>query len=121
MATDAAVSPHFKKSEFACRCGCGFYAPVPALIYLLEAVRERFGKPVIVRSACRCEKHNKAVGGKANSRHLFGDAADIEVEGVHPAEVADYCESLVRERGGVGRYAGFTHVDTRGTRARWIA
>jgi len=27
----------------------------------------------------------------------------------------------VRERGGVGRYAGFTHVDTRGTRARWIA
>ncbi len=116
---DMRVSPHFARGEFACRCGCGFAEAAPALIYVLECVRERFGRAVTINSGCRCETHNRAVGGTDGSCHLRGLAADITVRGVEPALVADYCESLVLERGGVGRYAGFTHVDVRGARARW--
>ena len=50
---------------------------------------------------------------------VTGKAADIVVKGVPAADVADYCESLIRDRGGVGRYPGFTHIDVRGSLARW--
>lgn len=113
------ISPHFTMEEFACRCGCGFKNIVPELLYALECVREHFGRPVVVNSACRCEKHNRAEGGKPNSMHLYGKAADIGVRGVPPSEVADYCDSLIGDRGGVGRYSTFTHIDVRGARARW--
>ena len=119
--SDEKVSHHFSRSEFACRCGCGFDDFHPALLYLLEAVREHFGKPVVINSACRCPAHNRAVGGAENSRHLHGEAADITVSKISPALVADYCEVLVGERGGLGRYSSFTHVDVRGYRTRWSA
>jgi len=96
----------------------------PALIYVLECIREHFDKPVTVNCACRCESHNKAVGGAVSSQHLpdnIGEsrAADIKVKGVSPKDVADYAEELLRESGGVGRYGTFTHVDVRGYKARW--
>ena len=113
------LSRHFKRDEFACRCGCGFDGVSPALVYALESVREHFNRPVRVLSGCRCEEHNRAVGGRPSSRHLAGEAADISVDGVPPSQVADYCESVVRSLGGVGRYETFTHIDVRGYRARW--
>jgi uncharacterized protein YcbK (DUF882 family) len=113
------ISPHFARSEFACRCGCGFDRVAPELVYVLECVREHFGRPVRINSACRCERRNRVENGKQGSQHLYGRAADIAVEGVPAAEVADFCESLIGDRGGVGRYAAFTHADVRGVRARW--
>jgi hypothetical protein len=44
---------------------------------VLEPAREKLGGPIIVNSGYRCERHNKAVGGVANSQHLRGEAADI--------------------------------------------
>ena len=44
---------------------------------LLDPVREKLGKPIIVTSGYRNEKLNKAVGGAKNSNHLYGCAADI--------------------------------------------
>lgn len=44
---------------------------------VLEPVRERLGKPIIVNSGFRCPVHNAAVGGVANSQHMKGEAADI--------------------------------------------
>jgi uncharacterized protein YcbK (DUF882 family) len=32
-----------------------------------------------VLSGCRCEDHNRAVGGVENSQHVYGRAADIYV------------------------------------------
>jgi len=113
------ISPHFRRSEFACRCGCGFDSVVPALVFLLEAIREHFDEALTINSACRCRSHNREVGGASGSRHLAGEAADIVVRGVEPGVVADYCEELLDGRGGLGRYETFTHVDVRGYRARW--
>ncbi len=118
MEENPSISPHFTKGEFKCPCcGCGSISQ--ELLYALEAVREHFNAPVTINSAFRCKPHNASVGGVGNSRHLYGEAADIVVRGVEPSEVADYCESLVRSHGGVGRYSTFTHIDVRGTKARW--
>ena len=46
---------------------------------VLDPLREKYGKPIMVSSGYRCEKLNKAVGGAAKSQHLTGKAADIMV------------------------------------------
>ncbi len=113
------ISLHFWRSEFACRDGCGFDGVSMELVYLLEAIREHFNASVTITSACRCGKHNERVGGHSKSYHKQGSAADIIVRGVDPAEVYEYADRLLRDKGGVGCYNEFTHVDVRGKRARW--
>lgn len=44
---------------------------------VLQPIRDAWGAPVVVSSAYRCPKLNKAVGGVTNSDHKFGCAADI--------------------------------------------
>lgn len=44
---------------------------------VLDPLRKKFGRPIIVTSGYRCEKLNKAVGGAKNSQHKVGQAADI--------------------------------------------
>jgi uncharacterized protein YcbK (DUF882 family) len=112
------VSENFVRSEFQCRCGCGFDTVDIALIQILERVRAHFDKPVIVTSGCRCMAHNEAEGGAHNSQHLLGRAADIIVANVDPDDVADYVENINID-GGVGRYSTFTHIDSRCGCARW--
>lgn len=43
----------------------------------LDPIREKFGKPITVTSGYRCPKLNRLVGGKPNSQHLKGEAADL--------------------------------------------
>lgn len=75
----------FEPYEFACRCGCGADSVAAALVVRLDALRALWGSPVYVTSGRRCPKHNAAVQGSANSRHLIGCAADIR-----PEEGADF-------------------------------
>lgn len=121
MPETSQLSKHFNRSEFACKCGnCSFDTVDVQLIPLLEAVRVHFDSPVTINSACRCHAHNTAVGGKPNSQHLYGRAADIVVKGHTPKEVHDLLESLMKGWGGLGLYESFVHVDTRtGGQARW--
>lgn len=113
------LSEHFSRSEFSCRCGCGFDSISPDLIIVLEDVRAHFGAPVKINSGCRCEKHNAKVGGVPNSQHVQGIAADIVVSGLSSALVADYLEQRYPECCGIGRYGSFTHIDVRQEKARW--
>lgn len=78
---------HFRRSEFRCRCGgkyCTGYPaePDPTLVALADDLRTHFGAPAHISSGLRCEKHNAAVGGVANSRHLTGKAMDFFIEGI---------------------------------------
>ncbi len=57
------LAPYFDRSEFACQCGCGFNTIDAEVFKVVVNVREFFGRPVTVNSACRCEKHNKEIGG----------------------------------------------------------
>lgn len=45
--------------------------------HILDPLREKFGKPIIVNGAYRCPALNKAVGGSKTSQHMSGLAADI--------------------------------------------
>jgi len=106
------LSINFERSEFACKCGCGFDTVDTELIRILENIRNYFNKPVHITSACRCEAHNQFVGGSRNSQHKRGRAADIIVQDIEPDDVANFAESLLTS-GGIGRYSTFTHIDTR--------
>ncbi len=120
------LSKNFDASEFACP-HCGVYLIDEMLIKVLQAVRDRIGRPVIVNSGYRCPTYNAQVGGRTRSYHLFGKAADITVYGMKPTELAKIVfEELKRQGivGGIGVYllSNFVHVDVRETsyNARWI-
>lgn len=44
---------------------------------IMQPIREKFGKPIIVSSGFRCSRLNQAVGGASNSDHIFGAACDF--------------------------------------------
>lgn len=113
------VSPHFAREEFACHCGCGFAAVDVGLLTVLESLRDHFNAPVAVVSGCRCEAHNQSQGGAPQSYHVKGMAADIKVQGIDPAAVADWLEAQFPHTCGIGRYPTWTHIDVRPTKARW--
>ncbi len=83
-----------------------------------QALRDRFAKHLIVRSAYRSPEHNRAVGGAKASKHLEGAAFDIAMANHDPANF----EEAAREAGflGFGFYprSGFMHVDL-GPKREW--
>lgn len=114
------ISSHFGRSEFACRCGCGFDTVDIELIEALETVRQYFMAPVVITSGCRCEKHNLDIGGSYNSQHTKGRAADFKVQGHTPQEVHNFLTRTYKDKYGIGLYDGWNHLDTRsGKKARW--
>lgn len=67
---------HFKITEFKCKC-CGENLTKPELIDYLDFARTVAEIPFKIISGYRCREHNKFVGGKPNSAHVQGLAADI--------------------------------------------
>lgn len=113
------LSTNFKVREFACTNGTDPIFVDSELVTVLQKIRTHFGKSVTITSAYRTPGKNKAVGGQPYSQHLYGRAADIKVKGVTPKKVAEYAEKLMPNKGGIGIYSTFTHIDTRSTKARW--
>lgn len=118
------LSKNFTVSEFSCHgYGCCSTVNIDSdLVNYLQRIRDHFDKPVIINSGYRCAKHNKAVGGATGSYHTKGMAADIAINGVAPAEVAKYAETIGIK--GIGLYETnkdgyFVHVDTRTTKSFW--
>ncbi|MBD2100837.1 D-Ala-D-Ala carboxypeptidase family metallohydrolase [Leptolyngbya sp. FACHB-261] len=87
---------------------------------VLEEIRDYLGeKPVRVNSWYRDPANNKRVGGARDSRHLYGDAVDFTVQGIHPSEVHRRLHNWWGSKGGLASASNFTHIDARGYRARW--
>jgi len=115
------LSKNFVRGEFRCKCGCGFDAVDWQLVESLQMVRDTTGRPVVINSACRCEAHNRAIGGKRYSQHLYGKAADIRIPGYTIPQVEAVINGIEAFRnGGIGVYKDFIHCDVRNTgKARW--
>lgn len=113
------LAQNFQVKEFACKDGSDTIFIAPELVTILQAIRSHFGKPVTINSAYRTPEYNKKVGGASQSQHCYGTAADIAVSGVTPKQVAAFAETLLYNRGGIGIYAGFTHIDVREVKSRW--
>ena len=101
---------NFSPAEIACR-GTGKLKLHPEALDKLQALRDRLGKPLIVRSAYRSPEHNRNVGGATRSKHMIGAAFDITMSNHDPAAF----EAAAREVGflGFGFYprSGFIHID----------
>ena len=113
------LSANFRVREFACSDGTDPIFVDSDLVNVLQKIRSHFGKAVTITSAYRTPTKNKACGGAIYSQHLYGRAADIKISGVSPAKVAAYAETLLKDKGGIGIYNTFTHVDVRSVKSRW--
>lgn len=114
------LSPNFTVAEFKSKDGSDTVLVNPALVDLLEKIRKHFNKPIDIISAYRTPRHNARLSGAAkNSQHMYGNAADIKIQGVSPKEIYDWLNSW--HQGGLGLYPTFTHVDVRNTVGKDIA
>lgn len=113
------LSANFRVKEFACTDGSDPIFIDTELVTVLQKIRTHFGKSVTISSAYRTPGKNKACGGTLYSQHLYGRAADIKVKGISPKTVGAYAEKLLKDKGGIGIYGTFTHIDVRSTKARW--
>ncbi len=77
------ASKNFTLKELSCRCPCGVMGTKVAFIERLQEFRDLYGKPLNITSAYRCEKHNTAVGGEKDSKHMLGLAVDIACTDKH--------------------------------------
>jgi hypothetical protein len=102
---------NFSPAEIACR-GTGQLKLHPQALDKLQALRDRLGKPLILRSAYRSPEHNASLkGASPRSKHMDGTAFDIAMANHDPVAF----EAAAREVGflGVGYYgrSGFIHID----------
>ena len=124
-AAGVTLSPHFKSSEFRCKCGCGQIKVDTALIDTLERLFPALDLGRInVISGCRCAKHDKAVGGRGAGSHVEGYAADVRCYYKDGSRVPSSVVALTLERMGhkygigyrCGRVTdeqGNIHIDTK--------
>jgi uncharacterized protein YcbK (DUF882 family) len=126
------MTKNFNIDEFKCKgnlrgCSCEMpdevYKNIQELAENLQIIRDELQEPIKINSAYRCENHNRKIGGSSKSQHVKGKAADIVVKNLTPDEVANALDNLQQggfiKSGGLGRYDTFTHLDIRGTEARW--
>lgn len=76
------LSENLSHHEFMCRCkyeDCTYTLVNSVLLQSFEKLRIDVQQPLYVRSGYRCQKHNTDVGGVEKSRHMRGDAIDLEV------------------------------------------
>lgn len=116
-------SPHFTWAE-ATKNGSRIpqREPVTAniikLAKRLERLRAQFGgRSITITSWYRDPVSNRRIGGSRNSRHLYGDAADIIIAGLTPGQVQTALDP--DWSGGLGYGKSFTHLDLRDWRTRW--
>ena len=76
------ITPHFSKSEMACRCGCGNHEMDSEFMRMLQTLRDEMQGPLKVTSGFRCVNHNQMVSTTGiNGPHTQARAADILVSG----------------------------------------
>lgn len=130
LAVTDQLSPHFTLDELRCSCDCAVPPKIldrlRALAQSLEVIRAEIKRPLLVISGHRCAERNARVGGAPASRHLMGDAVDLQARGMTGADLRRVAESLIAARkipdGGLGTYADrplTLHYDQRGVKARW--
>ena len=116
------LSPHFDRSEFACRCLCGQNQVDYELIMVLEWLRVKTGAAVTVTSGNRCTLHNEKVQHEANpfyvpyssrSNHMYSIAADIKVKGYSPQLIYNILDEKFPGKYGLKAYSSWVHIDVR--------
>ena len=121
------LTENFYKEEFDCRDGSKMPEEILTNIKILASnlqfIRNELNEPIFISSGYRSAEHNEKVGGKSNSYHLRGMAADLVSKNFSPKELATIILKLKEEniilKGGIGLYDGFVHYDIRGDLVHW--
>lgn len=81
------------------------------IFYVLQPLREKLGKPMVITSGFRSVKVNELVGGVDNSQHLYGQAADFVVNGMTPKQVVEFVKNSGIEFDQlISEYDQWTHI-----------
>lgn len=115
MNTDGNVqlTKHFKVKEFACKDGSQVVFIDDYLYTILDILRNKLGKPVIITSGYRTPEWNAKCGGAKYSYHMRGMAADIRVNGMSAKEVAKELDKIAEDGCGIIVYNNWVHFDVR--------
>jgi hypothetical protein len=81
------MSKYFTEAELACK-GSGLLRFHPGFLNELDILREHFGLPMTLNSACRSKAHNAAVGGNPRSLHIGDVPQHKGQEGTLAVDVA---------------------------------
>ena len=100
-----------------------FWRNMGQTLWVADEIADRLGGSVkAVTSAYRSPSYNaRCPGAKPNSYHKQNYALDLQFY-ASPWTVSRIARSIRQEghfQGGIGRYPGFTHVDTRGYNVDW--
>lgn len=107
------ISKYFKVKEFACKDGSPIVFIDDYLYTILDILRNKLGKPVIITSGYRTPEWNKKCNGAKYSYHMRGMAADIRVNGMSAREVANKLNAIVPNECGIIVYKSWVHFDVR--------
>ena len=88
------------------------------LYTVLDILRHKLGKPVIITSGYRTPEWNAKCGGAKYSYHMRGMAADIRVNGISPKELANKLNEIVPDECGIIVYNNWVHFDVRTNKYR---
>lgn len=115
MDTDGNVqlARHFKVKEFACKDGSQVVFIDDYLYTILDILRHKLGKPVIITSGYRTPEWNAKCGGAKYSYHMRGMAADIRVDGMSAKELAKELDKIAENGCGIIVYSNWVHFDVR--------
>lgn len=112
------VGKHFKVKEFSCKDGSKVVFIDEYLVAILDILRNKLRKPVIITSGYRTPEWNRKCGGAEYSYHMRGMAADIRVDGMKAKEIANELNKIVPDECGIIVYKSWVHFDVRTSKYR---
>jgi len=110
---------NFDRSAFSCPCGCGFDTMDFRTKEIIDYLTRKYGVLPTIHSACRCNEHNKRVGGSKHSFHKKARALDFHFDGICNKRIYQDLDEEMKGYGGIGFYSWGIHMDTRKVIARW--
>jgi hypothetical protein len=111
LSEEIQIAPNFILSEVM-QLYKGRYALfMPHVVDKLQQMRDSIGGPLFINSGYRNVTYNASVGGAEHSRHIYGDAIDIDSDSASLLELQQQCEALGASFTSV--YESHVHCDWR--------
>ena len=113
------LSRNFKAGQFASKDGARYARISPELVTALQVLRDTLPSALVINAGYQTPAQNQAAGDEPQSRHMAGQAADVQADGVRAIDLAQGALKSIGCSIGIGLGAQGIHIDVRGTLASW--